>query len=310
VSADPPSTAIFPLQARLRAPFVSSAETRTSVGLRLLRLQDDDGRAGFGEVIDGGELGAALDLADWDLRGRRSGKPVWRLLGAMEPPHVEVNATIGATDPDRAATEAAAARAAGFSCVKVKVGVGEDLARVGAVRAAVGPGIAIRIDANGAWTVEGAIAALRELEPLGIECCEEPVSGALAIARVVERTSIPIALDETTAEPGALDRCVCQLACLKVARLGGITGVLEAARRARRAGYELYLASMLDGPLAIAAALHAAALIRPDRPCGLATLSLFEGRAAPIPVDEGRMTPPAGPGLGDGLLEWYGSVTR
>jgi len=175
-------------------------------------------------------------------------------------------------------------------------------------RPAVGPDTAIRIDANGAWGVEQAIASLRELEPLGIDCCEEPVSGALAIARVAAETAIPIALDETTAEPGALDRCVCQVACLKVARLGGITGLLEAARRARRAGYELYLASMLDGPLGIAAALHAAAVIRPERPCGLATLSLFEGRTDPIPAVDGRMTAPSGPGLGDGLLGWYGTL--
>jgi len=226
----------------------------------------------------------------------------------MEPPLVEVNATIGATDSHTAAAEAATARAAGFRCVKVKVGVGDDAARVGAVRAAVGPDTAIRIDANGAWGVEQAIASLRELEPLGIDCCEEPVSGALAIARVAAETAIPIALDETTAEPGALDRCVCQVACLKVARLGGITGLLEAARRARRAGYELYLASMLDGPLGIAAALHAAAVIRPERPCGLATLSLFEGRTDPIPAVDGRMTAPSGPGLGDGLLGWYGTL--
>jgi len=53
--------------------------------------------------------------------------------------------------------------------------------------------MAIRIDANGAWSVEEAITALRALEPVGVECCEEPVSGALAIAHVVERTAIPIA---------------------------------------------------------------------------------------------------------------------
>jgi L-alanine-DL-glutamate epimerase-like enolase superfamily enzyme len=82
--------------------------------------------------------------------------------------------------------------------------------------------------------------------------------------------------------------------------------VLAAGRRARAAGYEVYLASTLDGPLGIAAALHAAAVLRPDRPCGLATLGLFADREDPWPPCDGRIEVPAGAGLGDGLAEWYG----
>ena len=68
----------------------------------------------------------------------------------------------------------------------------------------------------------------------------------------------------------------------------------------------MYLASTLDGPLGIAAALHAAAAIRPDRPCGLATLALFADREDPLPASGGRIGLPSGPGLGDGLSDWYG----
>ena len=118
-------------------------------------------------------------------------------------------------------------------------------------------------------------------------------------------TDVPIAIDETTQEPGALDRRVCDAVCLKIARGGGITGVIEQARRARAAGYEVYLASTLDGPLGIAAALHAAATIEPDRPCGLATLGVFADRTDPLPAAASRITAPAGPGLGGGLLGWY-----
>ena len=93
--------------------------------------------------------------------------------------------------------------------------------------------------------------------------------------------------------------------CLKIARGGGISGVIEQARRARAAGYEVYLASTLDGPLGIAAALHAAAAIKPDRPCGLATLGVFADRTDPLPAASGRISAPTGPGLGDNLLDWY-----
>ncbi|MDQ6774810.1 MAG: hypothetical protein M3071_01015 [Actinomycetota bacterium] len=249
---------------------------------------------------------AAIDLALWDLAGRRAGAPVWRLLGASEPAPVEVNATIGAIDRAGAAREAAAARADGFGCVKVKVGVGDDAGRLAAVRAVGGPELAIRIDANGTWSAEEAIAALTVMAPVGIELCEEPASGIEEIGRVVAASDVAIAIDETAAAPGALDQRCCEAVCLKIARCGGISGVLEQAGRARRAGYDVYLASTFDGPLGIAAALHAAAVIEPRRACGLATLGLFERRGDVLPVRAGRIAVPAGPGLGDALAAWYG----
>ena len=92
---------------------------------------------------------------------------------------------------------------------------------------------------------------------------------------------------------------------MKISRCGGISGLLEAAARARRAGYQLYLASTLDGPLGIAAALHAAAAIVPDRPSGLATLAQFAGRDDRLRARGGRMLVPEGAGLGSGLISWY-----
>ncbi len=250
---------------------------------------------------------AAIDLALWDLAGRRTREPVCRLLGAGGPAAVPVNWTIAAADRSGAAREAAEARAAGYAAVKVKVAIGDDAGRLAAVRAFGGPQMMIRIDANGAWEADEAAANLRVLEPVGIELCEEPVAGAAAIrelwsARVSE---IPLALDESAADPDALPAAAADLMCLKIARCGGITGTVETAARARAAGYEVFLASTLDGPLGIAAALHAAAVLSPQRACGLATLGLFEGRTSPLPVIGGAMTAPAGPGLGAGLTDWY-----
>ena len=89
-------------------------------------------------------------------------------------------------------------------------------------------------------------------------------------------------------------------------RCGGISGLLEAAApRPRAPAIEVYLASTLDGPLGIAAALHAAAAIAPDRPCGLATLAQFAGRDDPLRARGGRMLVPEGAGLGGGLISWY-----
>jgi len=252
---------------------------------------------------------AAIDLALWDLAGRRAGEPVWRLLGGTGPPVLAVNATIGAEPPAQAGAEAAASAGAGFGCVKVKVGTGShDGERLAAVRGAVGPKARIRVDANGAWTAAQAIDALGSLGAHDLELCEEPVHGLDEIAAVAAAVRIPVALDESARRPQALSRRVCDAVCLKIARCGGISGLLRDTRRARAAGYEVYLASTLDGPLGIAAALHAAAEVAPDRHCGLATLGRFD-RPDPIPARAGTMTPPPGPGLGDGLLDWYGGLS-
>jgi L-alanine-DL-glutamate epimerase-like enolase superfamily enzyme len=327
----------------LRAPFFSARQRFDAVRLVRVRVVDADGLIGHGEAValdldpevlresieqsrrfladsDGAVPArliatcaeqirepralAALDLSIWDLAGRRAKQPVWRLLGAKDAPPVEVNATIAAADPDRAAADAAAAREAGFGCVKVKAALPGDADRVGAVRSAAGAEMAIRLDANGAWSADEAVDCLNALEPLGIELCEEPATGLEALEHVSAETSIPVSLDESVAAEGALDRRVCDAVCLKIARCGGILGLLNAASRARAAGYRVYMASMLDGPLGIAAALHAAAVVRPDLPCGLATLSLFE-RRDPLPVRDRRTAAPGDPGLGLGLRDWY-----
>jgi o-succinylbenzoate synthase len=250
------------------------------------------------------QAAAAVDLALWDLAARRAGRPVWALLGDRSEP-VEVNYTIASPDRAGAAAEAGAARDAGYGTVKLKVGTGDDAGRLAAVRAAAGSEIKIRLDANAAWSVPEAEAALRALAPAGIELCEEPVSGVEQIRELTELTEVPLALDESAALPGALDRRACAAVCLKISRSGGISGVIDAANRARAVGYEVYLASTLDGPLGIAAALHAAAAIGPDRACGLATLGLFADAQDLLAPRAGWMSAPTAAGLGEGLVGWY-----
>jgi o-succinylbenzoate synthase len=249
---------------------------------------------------------AAIDLALWDLAGRRAAEPVWRLLGAADGPPVAVNWTINATDRSGAALEAAQARASGYGTVKVKVGIGDDAGRLAAVRAFAGPQMAIRIDANGAWEPAQAAAMLRALEAVEIELCEEPVHGLSAISQLRGSGGIALALDESASDPLAFAAPPsAELVCLKIARCGGISATLSAAAQARAAGYEVYLASTLDGPLGIAAALHAAAVLRPQRACGLATLGMFVDRQDPFPVSDGTLAPPLTAGLGAGLVDWY-----
>jgi L-alanine-DL-glutamate epimerase-like enolase superfamily enzyme len=244
---------------------------------------------------------AAIDMALWDRAGRRTGKPVASLLTDSPAQAVPVNATLSALDRAGAATEAAAAVAAGFGCLKVKVGVGDDAGRVAAVRAAAGPEIDLRLDANGAWSVEQAVLAIELLSPAGLEIVEEPTHGLEAVREVRERVAVRVAIDETAAEHGALGAGVADAVCLKISRCGGISGLIAAATLVRAPGAEVYLASTLDGPLGVAAAVHAAAALAsrgPVPPCGLATLALFEDFANPLPAKDGQISLPTAGGLG------------
>jgi L-alanine-DL-glutamate epimerase-like enolase superfamily enzyme len=244
---------------------------------------------------------AAIDLALWDLAGRREGKPVALLLSDEPAPEVPVNATLSALDRAGVAEQAARAVREGFTCLKVKVGIGDDAGRLAATRAAAGPQVALRLDANGAWNVEEAVKAIDALSPVGLELVEEPAHGLQAVRDVRERVAVRVAIDETAAEPGALTAAVADAVCLKISRCGGIAGLLAAAALVRSTGAEVYLASTLDGPLGVAAAVHAAAALASRGPlahCGLATLGLFEDLEDPLPVRAGRITLPSAPGLG------------
>lgn len=244
---------------------------------------------------------AAVDMALWDRAGRRAGLPVARLLADEVLDAVLVNATIGATDRAGAAARAGAALEAGFRCIKLKVGVGDDAGRVAAVRAALGPAALLRLDANGAWSVDEAVRAIGALTSAGLELVEEPVHGLDALRAVRERVAVRIAMDETAAEPGALASGAADAVCLKLARCGGISGLLASASLVRASGAEPYVASTFDGPLGIAAALHAAAALRIEAACGLATLDLFVeadlAGQSPFAVHDGAIAVPRGPGL-------------
>lgn len=253
------------------------------------------------EVADLPQAFAAVDMALWDRAGRRSEKPVAALLSDDAVAAVPVNATLSALDRAGAAEQAATAVREGFGCLKLKVGVGDDAGRVAATRAAAGPNVALRLDANGAWSVEQAVNAIEALSPAGLELVEEPTHGLQAMRSVREQVAVRVSIDETAAELGALTAGVADAVCLKISRCGGIAGLLAAASLVRASGAEVYLASTLDGPLGVAAALHAAAALASRGPMphsGLATLELFEELRNPLPVRAGAMTLPTSPGLG------------
>jgi len=249
----------------------------------------------------------AISLALLDYRAKQAGESLAQQLGQPSPGPVAVNATVG--DGTAKATAAAVRSAidAGFETVKVKVGkrsIAADLDRIRAIRNAVGPAVAIRVDANGAWDSASAAAFLDGASNLHLEAVEQPLPADSGAAHASLRSFDPaIALDESLAvvpveellEAGAADRYV-----LKPTALGGIDVAMGAATAVRRAGAVPVISSIFESVIGRTAAVHLAATLGQLPACGLATGDRFVEDLAPdpAPVSAGTIEPPTGPGIG------------
>ncbi|HET9842871.1 MAG TPA: o-succinylbenzoate synthase [Nocardioides sp.] len=207
---------------------------------------------------------------------------------------VPVNATVPVVAPDAAY---ALVRRSGCATAKVKVAdpgtpLADDLARVEAVRDALGPSGRLRVDANGAWSVDQAVAAITELDRAagGLEYVEQPCESVEDLAAVRRRVDVPVAADESirrAQDPYRVrDLEAADVAVLKVQPLGGVRACL---RIAEDIGLAVVVSSALETSLGLAAGVAlAAALPTLDHACGLATRALLTADvAAPelVPVD-------------------------
>lgn len=186
---------------------------------------------------------AAIDTALWDLRCRKAGLPLHVMAGGAQR-RIPVYSTEGGwlhIDTKALADDALAVKAKGFGGAKIKVGrphVSEDVARLAAVRDAVGPGFEIMTDANQAFTVSEAIRRARAFEPFDLAWFEEPLpaedmDGHVRLSR---STALPIAIGESLYHPAHfreyLQRGACSIVQVDVARVGGITPWLKTAHLA------------------------------------------------------------------------------
>ncbi len=264
-----------------------------------------DALAACGEAGAGPQALAAVDIALHDLVGKAVGRPVWDLLGAGSARPVTCNATLSAGDPADVAAAAARWAERGFATFKLKLGAREDDARqVAAIREATDPLARLRVDANGAWSVEEAVRALEQIERFDIELAEQPVATLEELANLRERAPVRVAADESVVSADDARRAArlgaCDLATAKLAKCGGILGALAVADH-----LPVYLSSALDGPIGIAAAAHAAQALPRDGAAaglahGLATAELFDGTiaAAHAELEGPLLRVPDAPGLG------------
>lgn len=256
-------------------------------------------------------LACALDTAACDVLARSRDVSLARFLGQQVQASVAVNAVVAAVSTPDAAHHAAVAREQGFRCVKLKVGMAstadEECRRVAAVRHALGPGIRLRLDANGAWAVEEAIRIIRALEAYELELVEQPVApGNLRDMEAVQSAvRTPIAADEdVTSIANArriIERGAARILVVKPMVVGGLRVSRAIAALAADRGCSAVVTTTIDGAIGRGAALHLAATLPPHGlACGLATEALLAyDLATGLPaVSQGQMAVPDGPGLG------------
>jgi L-alanine-DL-glutamate epimerase-like enolase superfamily enzyme len=191
---------------------------------------------------------AGVDMALWDIVGKASGQPVYRLLGGAFRDEVDYFAFLQGDTVGELAEDAGAAVAAGYSVVYMKVGRGEatDLENVAAVREAIGD-VRLRVDANEAWDVATAIRMIHRLKPFGLEFVEQPTPARslTALKQVKDAVSVPIAADQSVFSPeDVLEVCRTQAAdviVLSFHETGGLLPFKEAAGIAEAAGLSICL---------------------------------------------------------------------
>jgi L-alanine-DL-glutamate epimerase-like enolase superfamily enzyme len=256
---------------------------------------------------------AALELAVLDCALRRAGRPLATLL----PPRrsrVTYSGVITAGPIARAVQHARQMRSIGLHNVKVKVGFDDDIARVTAVREALGRDASLRLDANGAWSFDRAVHVLNAVAPLGIAAVEQPLPRGPVddLARLRRATPVPIMADESLVTPGDAEALIAGEAVdffnIRISKCGGLARSLAIAERAAKAGVGVQVGSQV-GETAIlsAAGRHLAA--------ALPTVAFVEGSFGTLLLAEdvsvesvrfghrGEASLLTGPGLGIRVVE-------
>ena len=318
---------VIPYALPFKEPYVTARGSLTQREMVLLRIRDDDGFEGLGEAVplslrDGVTISEVVrelkaidpfraapdDLsppARCALTTARLDHEMKRGATTSERHPVRCNATLVTGAPKDVAAEAERWAADGFGTFKLKVGAGEDVAQVRAVREALGDGPKIRLDANASWSLEEATEILSAVEPLGIELVEQPVETIEEAAELARRVSIPLAGDESIVTVEDAARAVAaggfSVTGVKISKVGGIQPGLRI-----NSVLPAYVASALDGPVGIAAGRRLAQEVDATRSDdarlahGLATQRLFASTIAAVECElRGDLLHAApGPGLG------------
>lgn len=260
-------------------------------------------------IFGNSSIKSAFDIALHDIAGQAAGVPLYRFLGGTMNRDLITDYTVSLGSPEKMAKDAQVIVRNGFTVIKVKLGAGaaEDIARIRAIREAIGNGIPLRIDANQGWTPEIAIQVLNALSSFNIQHCEEPIPRwqFMQMRSVKEASSIPIMADESCCDHHDAERLIALGACqrfnIKLGKSGGLFKARKIITLAEAAGMEVQIGGFLESRLAWTAAAHLALSSDAVQFCDMDTPLMFTAD----PVRSGISYGPGGiistpelPGLG------------
>jgi putative nucleotidyltransferase with HDIG domain len=239
---------------------------------------------------------SGIDMALYDLVGKKLGVPVYRLLG-LSPAHVPPTSyTIPIDSPAEMAHKAILAR--DYPILKIKLGTKHDLDIVREIRDV--SDATLRVDANAGWTVKEALRMVDQLAPYGIEMIEQPIPpGDLEGMKLIrDHSPIPIFADESCVTCADIPHLagVVDGVNIKLVKCGGINHALKMIHVARAHGLQVMLGCMIESSLGITAAAHLAPLV--DMLDLDGALLLADDPFIGAEFVEGRLMLPDGPGLG------------
>jgi L-alanine-DL-glutamate epimerase-like enolase superfamily enzyme len=242
----------------------------------------------------------AVSMALWDLMGKRTGQPLWKLWG-LDPaaaPKSSFTIAIPATLDDLRA-RVREATAAGYPVLKVKLGSDRDAEIIRTVRETA-PDALLRVDANCAWTARHAVAMIPLLASLGVEFVEQPLEpwDLEGLRFVRQHSALPIVADESCLVAHDVPKLagVVDGVNLKLAKCASLGEARKLITVARAHGLQVMAGCMIESSLAITAAAHLAPLLDYVDLDGAALLAADPFRGATI--TGGVVTLPTGPGLG------------
>ncbi len=209
-------------------------------------------------------LKSAFDMALYDLLAKEANLPLYKLLGGSNNREIFTDMTIVIDSPEKMAEKALSYKNEGFPALKVKLGTNsrDDVARIKAIREAVGINIPIRIDANQGWDPVTAIKTLKAMEPYDIEHCEEPIPhwNNRELVRVRENSPISIMADESVYDHRDAFRLASMGACdffnIKFSKSGGIYNALKIISVAESCGIKTQVGCMLETRFGLTALTH------------------------------------------------------
>jgi len=225
----------------------------------------EDRLAEIDRAVDGNPtMKSAFDMALYDLLAKEAKMPLYKLLGGSNTREIYTDMTISIGSPEKMAKDALAFKNDGFPAIKAKLGtsMNDDLARIKAMRKAVGDNFPIRIDANQGWDTVTAINTLKALAPYNIEHCEEPIPkwNFMELAKVRENSPIPIMADESVFNHRDAFRLAHLGACdyfnIKFSKSGGINNALKINAIAEASGIKCQVGCMSETRYALTALMH------------------------------------------------------